>query len=285
MSDIKKTALTVVLCVFYAVMGFAVREASAVDFNGEWLGEKTEWAPDASLSTTFLTKYIWRGFNLGDEPVMQTDASISEWGFTLNFWTNYSLNDEKTRDGGRYQEFTEADYTIDYTFGIGDALEAVSAGDVELLDPLSVSVGYTYYTFPNVDWDSKAFDTHEVYVGVAYDTLLQPAFTWYWDVGHGKGNTDGGGDGSYFLFGIGHTFEFDSGISADIGITAAYNDEQWTDKSGWADMVFSGGVNIPVANYFTITPTVAYSLILDRDTYNDGSENEFYGGITVGFAY
>ena len=77
----------------------------------------------------------------------------------------------------------------------------------------------------------------------------------------------------------------ESGISASAGITAAYNDEQWTNESGWADMVFSGEVSIPIFNYFTITPQVAYSLILDRDTYGDASQNEFYGGVSVGFEF
>jgi len=123
-------------------------------------------------------------------------------------------------------------------------------------------------------------------MSVAYDILLQPFFTWYWDVGVGKGNTDGGGNGSYFLFGIGHTFDFgESGISANVGMTTGIINEQWTDKTGWGDMVFSGDVSIPVFNYFTITPSVAYSLILDRSTYSDASESEFYGGVTVGFSY
>jgi hypothetical protein len=248
--------------------------------------EKGEWVPDIAISTAFMTKYIWRGWNLGDEPVMQTDANISWYGFTFDFWTNYSFNNDKSKDGGRYEEFTEVDYTIDYTFNVGEMSEVFNIDTPDFIDPLTVSAGYIYYTFPNLDRDDKFYDSQEIYIGCSYDIFLQPFFTWYWDVGHGKGNSDGGGDGSYFLFGIGHTFEFEeSGIEANLGLTAAVIDEQWTNKIGWGDMVLSGDVSIPFLKYFTVTPSVAYSVILNKDTYNGSSENEFYGGVTIGFEF
>ncbi|KJJ85134.1 hypothetical protein OMAG_000998, partial [Candidatus Omnitrophus magneticus] len=37
----------------------------------EWLGEKQEWATNISAGTALLTKYSWRGQNLGNDPVMQ----------------------------------------------------------------------------------------------------------------------------------------------------------------------------------------------------------------------
>ncbi|MBD3295781.1 MAG: hypothetical protein GF392_00245 [Candidatus Omnitrophica bacterium] len=263
----------------------AVNAEAVLDVEGGWLPEKPEQMPTFAHSETFSTKYIWRGWNLGDEPVWQTDSSLSWYGLTLDLWTNYTLNDEKGRDVG-YQEFTEIDYTVDYSFNLGEMSDMLGIDSPDLLDPLGFSLGYIYYTFPNVDWDDKYFDTHELYFGVSYDTFLQPYFIWYWDVDSGKGDSTGGGNGSYFQFGLGHTFEFEeSGISASLGWSAGINNEQWTDKTGWADMVFSGDVSIPVFNYFTVTPNVAYSLILDRDTYNDASENEFYGGITIGFEY
>ncbi|MFC1570735.1 hypothetical protein ACFL4E_03020 [Candidatus Omnitrophota bacterium] len=276
--------ITIILTICYS---FSLNGAYALfDTEKPWLPEKEEWMPTFSHSQSFLSKYIWRGWNLGDEPVWQMDTAIFWYGFTFDFWTNYSLNNNKERDGGRYQEFTEIDYTFDYTFNIGEMSDLLDYDSPDLLDPLSISAGYIYYTFPNLDWDDKFFDTHEIYFGASYDCLLQPSFTWYWDVGRGKGNSDGGGNGSYFLFGIGHSFDLgDSGITANVGMTTGINNEQWTDKTGWADMVFSGDLEIPVFNYFTITPSMAFSLILDRDTYNDASENEFYGGITISFEY
>ena len=279
----RKYGFTIIITALVFTCGSAY---AVFDTDEGWLPEKGDDMPEVSLSTAFMTKYIWRGWNLGDEPVMQTDASISWRGLTFDFWTNYSLNSDKEKDDGRYQEFTEADYTFDYTFNFGEMSEKLGMDSPDLLDPLSVSGGYIYYTFPNVDWKDKFFDTHEVYLGCSYDVLLQPTFTWYWDVGRGKGDSDGGGDGSYFLFGISHTFEFaESGIAATLGMTTGYIDQQWTSERGWADMVFSGDVSIPFLNYFTVTPSVAYSLILDKDTYKDGAESEFYGGVKIGFDF
>jgi len=281
-----KTTLVGTIVLAAAMVFMATGAEALLDVEGGWLPEKPEGMPTFFHSQSFMTKYIWRGWNLGDEPVWQMDNSISWYGFTFDLWTNYTLNNKKGRDVG-YEEFTEMDFTFDYTFNVGEMSELLDIDSPDLLDPLSFSAGYIYYIFPNVeDWDDKYFDSSEVYFGVSYDCLLQPYFTWYWDVDSGKGNSDGGGNGSYFLFGLGHTFDFgETGISADLGWSMGIINEQWTDKTGMGDMVFSGDVNIPVFNYFTITPSLAYSLILDRDTYNDGAENEFYGGITISFEY
>jgi hypothetical protein len=284
-TKLRKTALMAVFIMAAAVL-FTAPSFALLDVEGGWLPEKPEGLPEISISQSFMTKYIWRGWNLGDEPVMQNDITVSWHGLEFNFWTNYSLNNDKSKDSGRYQEFTEIDYTISYGFNAGEAAEFFSVDIPEIFQPLSISGGYTYYTFPNVDWKDKFFDTHEVFLGVSYDTFLSPEFTWYWDVGRGKGNTDGGGNGSYFEFGISHSFDLaDTGASLNLGMTTGIINEQWTDKTGMGDMVFSLGVDIPMFNYFTVSPNLAYSLILDRNTYNDDASNEFYGGITVMFTY
>ncbi len=274
-------------CIIVSIMAIGpLASASILEIEGGWLPEKPEGMPDISVSHGFFTKYIWRGWNLGDEPVMQSDVTLSWYGFEFNFWTNYSLNNDKNRDEGRYQQFTEIDYTIGYSFNLGEASEYAGMEIPSIFEPLDISAGYTYYTFPDVDRKDKFFDSHEVYLGVSYDVLLSPSFTWYWDVGSGKGNSDGGSNGSYFEFGIGHTFDIlDTGIAVIAEMTTGIVNEQWTDKTGMGDMVFSLAVDIPFLNYFTVTPSVAYSVILDRSTYNNESSNEFYGGIVFSFAY
>ncbi|MFH1411819.1 MAG: hypothetical protein ABIG55_04150, partial [Candidatus Omnitrophota bacterium] len=85
--------ITLILLMIGSMM-FPVSEA----FSEGFLPEKAEGLPDVSVSTSFLTKYIWRGQNLGNEPVMQVDASLSKYGFTLDVWGNYSLAHDKTLD-------------------------------------------------------------------------------------------------------------------------------------------------------------------------------------------
>lgn len=249
-----------------------------VDLNGEWLGEKPEWAPTVTGATSFMTKYVWRGQLLVDDPVIQPEASISKWGLTASFWGNYNTRVKKGDDTIiSTQEWTELDFTGDYTFNVGDMAGKFGGEAPKILKPLSFSAGFTYYLFPNLDWSAKGVDTDEFYLGCSYDTFLKPWFKWYQDVKNGSG--------AYLQFGIGHTFDLTGGITADLAMATAYNYHQWTPNAGWSDMNFSGGVNIPVAHYFTVRPVIAYSLILDRDTYQDKYGNEFYGGVKVGFAY
>lgn len=268
-----------VIGLLLAMLGLAgVSPAMAIGPDSEWLGKKPEWAPTVTAATSFMTKYIWRGQNLGDDPVIQPEAAISKWGLTASFWGNYNTRVKKSDDQViSTQEFTEIDYTIDYTFNVGDMSKKLDLGDAGLLKPLSLSTGYTYYTFPNQNWHSKKFDSDEIYLGAVYACFLNPSFKWYYDFEQGGG--------SYLQWGVSHVFDLGNGITADTAITAAYNVHQWTNKTGWSDMNFSGGVNIPVFRYFTVRPNLAYSLILDRRTYNDAQKNEFYGGVKVGFAY
>lgn len=254
------------IIVLSGVSGFIVEKAYPEDTVSRIGGEAL---PQITADTAFLTKYIWRGQNLGDDPVIQSGVSLSKWGWTISAWDNY--------DTGDNDSITELDYTVGYAVSMKELVEKFNFEGIDVISPLTFSAGYTYYTFPNLDWDTKEFDSHEVYAGVSLDILLKPSFTWYWDVDQGRG--------SYYQLGISHTFSFDGGVTADIASTAGYNDEQWTTESGFSDLVVSGKVNVPVLRYFTVSPTVSYSMILDRGIYLDAQENEFYGGLKIGFLY
>jgi hypothetical protein len=266
-----------VLTIFVFILLADSSVSFAVYDDVDWLPETEDWLPETGGNVAFMTKYVWRGWLLDEEPVMQFDTYMSKWGFTLDVWGNYSLNNDKAKNFGRYEELTELDYTISYNFTIGDMGEKLGVDTPGLLDPFGISAGYIFYTFPNLDFNEKGSYTHEAFLACSYDAFLQPFFKWYWDVEAARG--------SYLQFGGGHTFEFDGGISASLGLAFAYNYEQWTDESGWSDMLLSADVSMPILKYFTVTPSVAYSVILDRDTFNDTQENEFYGGITFAFDY
>ena len=273
----KSCFLKMLVAAFISVFAMAA-SGYAVDLNGDWLGEKPEWAPNVSGGTNFATKYVWRGQLLVDDPCIQPEAAISKWGLTASFWGNYNTRTKKSDDSTiSTQEWTELDFVGDYSFNVGEMADKFGMEAPGFVKPIGFSIGYTYYLFPNLDWKSKGVDSHEYYLGVSYDTFLKPWFKWYQDVKSGSG--------AYLQFGIGHTFDFTHGITADVGMATAYNYHQWTSKKGWSDMNFSGGVNIPVFKYFTIRPNMAYSLLLDRDTYEGKYGNEFYGGVKVSFAY
>jgi len=224
--------------------------------------KKPEWVPEVSGEVTFETQYIWRGQTLGSDPVVQPGASVSSHGFTFSVWGNY--------DTGDPDRFTEWDYIFDYTFTMGDFREKLGGDEAwKFLDPISISNGYTYYTFPNLSGGD--YDSHEYYVGVGYDVLLQPFVTFYYDFDSG--------DGAYWEFGGSHSFEVE-GIALDLGITTGYNVGQWGYDSSFSNVLFSSEVGIPLFKYFTISPNVNYSVALDEQY-----DSEFYAGLKIGFTY
>lgn len=233
--------------------------------------QKPKWAPEASSGLAFETKYIWRGQLMVDAPVLQPEASLSKYGLTLSYWGNFSTDSSQER-------FTEHDYTVDYTFNIGKSREflCIETDTLEFINPIDISFGQIFYVFP--EYSGENFHTEEVYLGISYDILLEPAFTWYLDYGRGAG--------SYLELSIGHTFDMAKDVDIGLGITAGYNAGQWGYGYKLAPILFFGEVNITVFKYFTITPNINYSLAVDRTREDKGLaySSEFYGGVKIGIA-
>ncbi|MCQ9207080.1 MAG: hypothetical protein NG740_04285 [Omnitrophica bacterium] len=257
-----RISLIVVLAVFVSIFSGTFAPDSLADG-----GERPEWMPEITADVMFETKYIWRGQNLGNDPVIQIGTGASLVGLSFAMWGNY--------DTGPLDRFTEWDYLFDYTFNVGEATEWFGMGDKNsaILDLLSASVGYTYYTFPNLPDDKKGTnESHEPYASLSYDVLFQPFLTVYMDV-------DTGG-GTYWEYGVSHAFELSEDIEAGLGITGGYNAGQWGFDWSFSNLLFSGEVGIPIFEYFTISPNVNYSLPLD-----DQYDAEFYGGVNINATY
>lgn len=207
---------------------------------------------DFSLSTGVYSKYIWRGQNLGDDIAVQPGFSAAYKGFTFSIWANYNTDAS--------DDWTELDYTIDYTTSL--------AFLDERLEKLRASIGYTYYTFPNLDIDDES---QEAYIGFSLDVLLSPSLTVYydWDTG----------DGTYLESGISHTFGFEY-FDITPGITIGYNNEQWGYDSSFSAALLSLDISIPIGEYISIDPGIYESIALD-----DQYDSEFYGGINVSVSF
>lgn len=202
------------------------------------------------LSADYFSKYIWRGQVLDNKSVFQPAVSASAYGFTGSIWGNMELTDSSRTVPDNAWEFSEFDYTLDYT--------AMIPGT----DWLSGSVGAIYYRFPNQIYDP----TTEIYGGLSLPTVpLTPSFKWYRDVDEIKG--------SYFQFGIGHTIEkiyVDSEkcycnlqLGASYGwANSAYNKGYFGvdgDKSN--DLTLTAGLPFCVETW-TIKPSINYSSML-----------------------
>jgi hypothetical protein len=222
--------------------------------------------PEFSLTADYFEKYVWRGQNLNDDPVFQPGFSASYMGFTAGIWGNLETTDIHSSRG----EFTEADYSIDYS------------GDVPGLKGVGFSVGEIYYDFPNTTVPA----TTEVYGGLNLDVPLSPSITFYRDVDQA--------DGLYISAAIEHSIEklfelgSDMSVGLDLGASfgwadSSYNTYYWgVDKNKANDLAFSVSLPFAIAG-FSITPSLHYVMLVDNDIKDTDmystNDNELFVGI------
>jgi hypothetical protein len=225
------------------------------------------------LSTDYYSKYIWRGQNIDDKSVLQPAVSASAYGFTGSIWGNIDLTNKSQTAPDNAWEFSEFDYTLDYSGKIPD------------VNWLNFSVGTIYYRFPNTVFGP----TTEIYGGLSLDAPLSPSFKWYRDVDEI--------DGSYLQFGLGHTFEkiievnekcycgLQLGASVGWG-SSSYNDGYFDVDSGqFNDLMLSVGFPVCIGSW-TVRPNINYSMMLSDSirTATANSDNLWAGvGVSVSF--
>jgi len=218
-----------------------------------------------AITADYFTKYIWRGQNLNDESVFQPSVSLSRNGFTASVWGNLDLTDENQNSG----EFTELDYSIDYS------------ASVPCINGVSFSVGALYYDFPHTDSEP----TTEVYGGLNFDLPLTPYIKLYRDVQVING--------SYLQVGIGHSIEklrqFSNNCycGLQIGSSIGYGSSQYNkdyfdiDSRKLNDWTLSAAIPFCIGAW-TIKPSISYSTMLS-DTIRKATEksDNFWAGLTV----
>jgi hypothetical protein len=213
--------------------------------------------------------------------VIQPSVTVEYKGFSMNLWGNLDTDNEVTEQS----EFNETDLTIAYDTSIGD---------------FDIGVGYIYYALEGAN------DPEEIYASICAAAIpLSPTLTVYRDITEFIG--------WYANLGLSHSFEFDNGMTLDMGGSVGYyysDDDAFVevDKVGgvWVsttdkyrdfhDANISVSLSIPLNNYFTLTPTIAYSLPLSDNaddlitSYNEGlgyssDSDYFYGGLILSISF
>jgi hypothetical protein len=220
------------------------------------------------FTSDFNGKYIWRGQNLDDDPVFQPGLSASYKGLTASIWGNLEL----TNINGNSGDFSELDYTLDYS------------GVVPGAEDIGFSIGAIYYDFPGTTVPS----TTELYWGFSLDTTLSPSITFYHDIDEA--------DGLYASLAVTHSIEKlielgpDVPVGMEIGASLGWGDSSY-DKYYWGlsdsktnDLVLSACFPFEIGGW-TVNPSLNYvTLISDdiRSTNAYGSDSDFfYVGIGV----
>ncbi|MBL7215228.1 MAG: hypothetical protein ISS71_06075 [Phycisphaerae bacterium] len=225
------------------------------------------------VSADFYNKYVWRGQVLNDDYAFQPGINITFDKFTAGIWGSLDMTDYGDNSG----EFTEIDYSLDYTKAI--------------LESVDLSVGVIHYYFPSGE------DTTEVYWGFAFDLPLSPSVTVYHDVDDVKG--------TYVSVGVGHSIEkiaelcpetpIGMEISASLGWgSESYNKTYWNnvvqvDESALNDLAVSVAFPVVLGNW-TVTPSFNYVTLMDSevrksDAYNGTSSDYFFTGISLSTSF
>ena len=222
-------------------------------------------------SVDFMSNYVWRGQKLSRSWVIQPSVGITYGGFDANLWSNFD-SDWKVEDTDKGQgKVTETDLTLRYSLS---------------KNKFNFSAGYIYYALEG------ASDTQELFFSAAYDVLLNPALTLYYDYDEGQG--------AFIVASIDHSFDLGKNIPLDVGASASYNinnavmgvDEEGNDFNNFYNGELFASVTFPVTKAFSITPKAAYSFPLSNDAKEaissisyDGDKDIFYGGINLTLSF
>ena len=240
---------------------------------GAWAEEK----PEVSADVGAFSKYVWRGYELSDDSiVIQPSITVSYKGFGFNLWGN--LDTDVDGDPDDESQFNETDMTLSYD---------------KSFDKVCVGVGYIYYGLDGMD------DSEELYLSVGLDTILAPTLTVYREIAHLPS--------WYVVFSLSHSIELSKGITLDMAGYVAYSDSDDDDfvevdsdlnptddkYENFHDGLISIGLTIPLDQYFTLCPMIAYSFPLtdesdDLITATNGFSNDsdyVYGGVTLSMAF
>ncbi len=232
-------------------------------FEGAFNSWAEEDSPTASGSVAFLSKYMWRGYELSDESiVVQPSMTLAYKGSAFNIWGNLDTDpaDDKAA-------LDETDLTVSYDTSIGS---------------FGLGAGYIYYDLDGMD------DTQEFYLKASYDNFLTPTLIIYKDISSLPGY--------YFSISLSHSFSLTDAVAFNLSGAFGYyisNDDAIVEAgtnnkyNGLQDGLLSASLSIPFTEYITVSPTISYAFAIS-DQAEDSlgiSTGETFGGVVLSFAF
>ena len=242
--------------------------------------EKPQW----SISTDFLSQYVWRGIGLSKTAmVFQPSFTGTYKGFAFNAWTNVDANERNPY--GRYTHrggvWNETDLTFSYTR--------------EVYTNLTLTGGLIYYI---LDGNNSQFNSVEIYGGADYKL---PWFNFgvaaYREVSHFPG--------TFLNWYIHRAIDIPLMEGMNLDLYASWSAEFSNDKAAYPVFDSSGNVenkfyqslsagylavalNVPVGKYVVVAPKIQYLYALGGQSTAtlsglswDGQHNHLLGGLNV----
>lgn len=231
---------------------------------------------DSEISTDFAvsynTEYIFRGINVGDD-----------------LYT-YGLDVAGSCDCG-----------FDWSAGIWYAQFDLPGADEELdiygevskdFGGFNVAVGFIRYIFP----DGSDANNTEIYAGIGTEFYgLELGAKVFWNIDADNSSVFSNGD-LYYELSAAYGYDISDKLSASIGATVGFFDADGNpnlgngsdEGSGFAQVTITAGLSYAVSENLSLNPYIAYSTAESEyvTSFNPGSEdNNFYGGISVGYSF
>lgn len=217
---------------------------------------------ETEIHAGYHTIYEFRGVDFGDD--------LYEAGIDLS----YDLGGGFSLSGGAWYADTDG--------GDFDELD-LYIGLTKTLGPVDLSVGYTYYAFPG----ASGSNTDEVYLGVAteFEYGIGLSLTYYEDIDVI--------DGGYLELEATKSFELSACVSLDLAVGAAWSFDYNVDVDGGAldgfnHFYISVATPWEILENMTLTPYIKFvgaGSDLDNDFDATASDDLFYGGITLSYAF
>ncbi len=218
--------------------------------------------------------YEFRGNDFGDN---LTSGSVD---------LSYDLGQGYTLSGGIWYG--------DINDGAGTSFEEVDyyVGLSKSFGPVDLSIGYTYYAFP----DSTGTDSQEWYVSAATELAYGIGFsaTFYDDFDQSSQDTV---EGEYLEFTFSKSFELCACASLDLeaGIALSFNyqnDVDGTGLDGYSHHYLSAAIPYALSDKFTVTPYIKYVGVSDNFANNanssrpgGASEDLLLGGVSLSYSF
>jgi hypothetical protein len=243
------------------------------------LGHKNSYAQDTKkvqviLKQSYVSRYIWRGQDIyaDDQGAYQPSLTLDyknildSGDLSFNLWGSFA-----TSSG--YEQGDELDYSFSYK------------PNLDL--PYEVTLGSTYYDFPQLNRRSDALET---WINLAADDLTSLDLTLNLFAGYNFKVASGGPNpGWYYAWGVSKDFKLNSLLAKDEEQNISLTLTNWG-TDGVADLspslVYATQVSLDTRyefSDFAITPSLNYVVNYESGV-NQGKE-EFWLGLTVAYSY
>ncbi len=282
------------LIVGLLLVGFAMSPVQAQ----EPATESASWEPlpiTFSIDYTLVSDYVWRGQNLSEyagegreKPNHQMTVGASydtgNFGtFSGSIWFEW-FGGQKSMDPSSDGHLQEVDYTLSWSYDV----EAIAT---------TVELGWIGYQFPQASGDGRF--THEWYISLGFDdsglfgtkeSVLNPYVAYYMDVDDLHG--------SWIEWGISHDFALadcgfkDTPILKDMTLTPSFvmgiDHGQLSESTKLANLQYGLDISYDMSSALGIPDkygnlTLTGFLRFSDAVYDEALNDEFWGGVTIGY--